>query len=156
MKSHIKINGDNHEKIRYLQRQMILLFTMIIIGCATIVFAIIASIHFPDLDKKIPFIYIGFGGGMTVTSLKRIIFYRNLCKDEKALKTYFVRVLDERENYIANRAFRMAVLIVIMISYLAALICSIFIPYIMYGLAGQVVVLLISYFIAKSIYNKKL
>ena len=156
MKSNIKTNGNKQEGVRYLQRQMLFLFAIIIIGCATIVFAIIASIHFPDLDKKISFIYIGFSGGMIATSLKRIIHNIKLCKDEKALKDYFVRIFDERENYIANRAFRMAVLIVITISYFAALICSIFIPYIMYGLAGQVVVLLISYFIAKSVYNKKL
>lgn len=156
MKSHSKNNGNNQESVRYLQRQMILLFIFFIIGGATIIFAIMTSIHCPELDKTISFIYIGFGAGLLTTSLKRIIHNRKLLKDEKALKDYFVRAFDERENYIANRAFRMAVLIVIMISYLAAFICSIFIPYIMYGLAFQVVILLISYYIAKNVYNRKM
>lgn len=143
---------NKQECIQYLKWQMKIFLLMLIIGIATIIFAVLTDIHFSEMNK---WIYIGFGGGLIAASIKRILYNVRLCKDEKALKEYYVRISDEREIFISNKAFGMAVLSVIIISYVVALICSFFVPYIMYGLAGQVVILLISYVIFRSIYNKR-
>lgn len=146
----------NEECIGYLKRKNGIMCLMAVIGILTIVFAIWLKFTTKLLEiNENGTLYMGFGCGLCAVAIFNIIKNRKIAKDQQRLKAYRVMLTDEREEMILGKAYRMSTFVVLIISYVAALIGSMWMPYLMYVLAVQVIIMVIAYLVFYKIYSRQ-
>ncbi len=120
-----KANARTNEEFSIaLKRQRIIMLMLALLGAATI-----AGAYAVDLFQlKLPagsshyFLY-GLGSGLIFGALLRIFMIFKFLKNEELLKRERLKVTDEREQEISNRALRMTAVIIALTLYLLIIFC---------------------------------
>ncbi len=120
-----KSNARTNEEFRTaLKRQRIIMLLLALLGAATIAGAYAVDLFRITLPAGSSHYFLyGLGCGLIFGALLRILMIFRILKSEELLKQERLKVTDEREQEINNRALRMTAVIIALTLYLLVIFC---------------------------------
>ncbi len=121
-----KANARTNEEFRItLKQQRMIMLILVLLGVATIAGAYTVDLFQLELHSGSSHYFLyGLGTGLICGALLRIVMIFRILKSEALLKQERLKVTDEREQEINNRALRMTAVIISLTLYLLIVFCT--------------------------------
>ena len=147
----------NNEEYRVvLKRRQKKMFLSLLAGVLTVVLGIVCIWLDSFEDSYQIGLVLGFGAGLALGTVIRMIKILKVLKSEERLKEERLRETDEREREVGNQSLRLTVKITLAVLYIFLIAGGLFLEVIMMVCCILIGVFLLSYEIAKKYYEKQM
>ena len=147
----------NEEYKTVIKRRMNIMLVIMLIGIVTLIVALMAAFNKTTvISEEMISMYAGVGSGLIAAGIALWIKNKRLLGNEEKLKESRLINTDERIREISSKAFRVAAVVMLVVSYGVALIGGLFYPVLTQALMFIICLFVLAYTLAYKVFEKKM